>query len=451
MLMVGVSIPLSLAKRSLTESYRQQLAHAVQRTIVLFLLGSVRESISLGSPYLVELSSALQPIAIASFVAFLVARKSWRFQASLAGIILTVNALVLAFVPAPGIPAGSYAFNHNLVHSVDIALLGQHHWDIWPYRNEGWGTVLVIIPAIATTLIGLLIGKLLMTSRSMRSKAAIICGMGVGFLIAGMLAAFMSNFAATVNSAPPYLVNDIYKRFINPNASLKTYVRLSYLASLAVVVIGVAIGWYVTSVNSVVLWLVSGLWGGYTASNMMKWYWWRFNGFGYFWGMVVGITSSLTLPLVIEKVPIVQYLLTQYSINLNVSIIFPLTLIVSLIGCFAGTLLTKQDDEEVLKDFYRRVRPWGFWGPILKKVLAEDPSFKRNRDFPRDMFNIAVGILWQVSLVTLPLYIVIQEYQRAAIALAAILVTSAILKFTWYDHLAVREVEPAKIFIAGKS
>ena len=185
MLMVGVSIPLSLAKRSLTESYRQQLAHAVQRTIVLFLLGSVRESISLGSPYLIELSSALQPIAIASLVAFLVARKSWRFQASLAGIILTANALVLAFVPAPGIPAGSYAFNHNLVHSVDIALLGQHHWDIWPYRNEGWGTVLVIIPAIATTLIGLLIGKLLMTSRSMRSKATIICGMGVGFLIAG--------------------------------------------------------------------------------------------------------------------------------------------------------------------------------------------------------------------------------------------------------------------------
>jgi len=38
----------------------------------------------------------------------------------------------------------------------------------------------------------------------------------VGFLIAGLLAAFMSNFAATVNAAPPYFVNDIYKRYINP-------------------------------------------------------------------------------------------------------------------------------------------------------------------------------------------------------------------------------------------
>jgi SSS family solute:Na+ symporter len=73
-------------------------------------------------------------------------------------------------------------------------------------------------------------------------------------------------------------------------------VRLSYLASFAVVVIGVSIGWNVTSVNSVVLWIVSGLWGGYTASNVLKWYWWRFNGYGYFWGMVTGISALLDAP-----------------------------------------------------------------------------------------------------------------------------------------------------------
>jgi putative copper export protein len=77
-------------------------------------------------------------------------------------------------------------------------------------------------------------------------------------------------------------------------------------------------------------------------------------------------------------------------------------------------------------------------------VLAEDPTFKRNKDFFRDMFNIAVGITWQIALVALPLYIVIREYQRAALAAAIILVTSAILKFTWYDHLSVREVETDK-------
>ena len=101
----------------------------------------------------------------------------------------------------------------------------------------------------------------------------------LGFLISGLLAAFMANFAATVNAAPPYFVNDIYKRYIRPDAPPRTYVRLSYLSSFAVVVIGVLIGWNVTSVNSVVVWIVSGLWGGYTASNVLKWYWWRFNGY----------------------------------------------------------------------------------------------------------------------------------------------------------------------------
>ena len=261
----------------------------------------------------------------------------------------------------------------------------------------------------------------------------------LGFLIAGLLAAFMSNFAATVNAAPPYFVNDIYKRFINPNASPRTYVRLSYLSSFVVVLVGGAIGWYVASVNSVVLWIVSGLWGGYTASNVLKWYWWRFNGYGYFWGMVTGIAGSLILPSVLPHVPLVKDLLQAHSVNLDVSVVFPLVFAIALAGCLAGTLLTKPEDDEVLKDFYRRVRPWGFWDPILAKVRAEDPAFERNKDFWRDMFNVVIGIVWQVSLVALPCYFVIQKFNSVLITVAIIAVTSIVLKVTWYDHL--RELE----------
>jgi Na+/proline symporter len=261
----------------------------------------------------------------------------------------------------------------------------------------------------------------------------------LGFLIAGLLAAYMSNFAATVNAAPPYFVNDIYKRFINPDASPRTYVRLSYLSSFVVVVLGVAIGWYVASVNSVVLWIVSGLWGGYTASNVLKWYWWRFNGYGYFWGMVAGITSSLTVPALLAALPGVQEFARARSLNLDVSLGFLLIFVISIIGCLAGTLLTKPDEEQVLIDFYRRVRPWGFWGPVLKLVRAQDPAFEPNPDFLRDMFNVAVGIVWQITLVALPIYFVIQQFTRAAVAAAIVAVTSLILKFTWYDHLCKQE------------
>jgi len=257
----------------------------------------------------------------------------------------------------------------------------------------------------------------------------------LGVLIAGLLAAYMSNFAATVNAAPPYFVNDIYKRFINPNASAKTYVRLSYLSSFAVVVLGILVGWYVTSVNNVVIWIVTALWGGYTASNVLKWYWWRFNGYGYFWGMVAGISSALTVPAAISKLTPLEDFARAHSLNLEVSVSFGVVFLLSLIGCFLGTLLTAPEDEEVLKDFYRRVRPWGFWGPILKKLEQEDRSFRPNKDFPRDVSNIVVGMVWQIALVALPIYIVTWRFGRAALTLLIIVITSIVLKFTWYDHL----------------
>ena len=248
----------------------------------------------------------------------------------------------------------------------------------------------------------------------------------LGILVAGLLAAFMSNFAATVNAAPPYIVNDIYKRFINPHASEKTYLRLSYAASFGVVVLGITFGWFVGSIDAVIKWIVSALWGGYTASNVLKWYWWRFNGFGYFWGMVAGIAGSVLIPLATRL---------HWIANLSDLNSFPIILALSLIGCFAGTLLTAPDEEAVLKNFYRRVRPWGFWGPIREKVQREDPTFQPNPDFLRDMFNVVVGIAWQTSLVAFPVYLVIRRYEISAAAFGIAMATSIILKFTWYDHL----------------
>jgi len=73
----------------------------------------------------------------------------------------------------------------------------------------------------------------------------------------------------------------------------------------------------------------------------------------------------------------------------------------SSLGCFACALLTDSDDEIVLKkppSVCHTVRPWGSY---RQKVLAVNPGLQRNRDFMRDIFNIAVGTDWQVSLVGL--------------------------------------------------
>jgi predicted acyltransferase len=172
MLMTGMSLPFSYAKRSLTQTHHQIFARVVRRVIVLFLLGSLRESIQFNHPYLIELSSALQPIAVAYFAAFLLVRKSWRIQAAIGAGILVFYALLLAFVPAPEVPAGSYDRDANLVLWTDLATIGR----VLP---EHWGTVICTLPTISTTILGMLIGELLMTSRSTKKKMAIIALTGV--------------------------------------------------------------------------------------------------------------------------------------------------------------------------------------------------------------------------------------------------------------------------------
>jgi uncharacterized sodium:solute symporter family permease YidK len=242
----------------------------------------------------------------------------------------------------------------------------------------------------------------------------------MGLLLAGLLAAFMSTFAGTLNAAQAYIVNDIYLKYLRPDASRRQVSRTNYLTGLTVVVISVIFGFFALDVNSVLQWIVSALWGAYVVSNVLKWYWWRFNGSGFFWGMLVGILSAL----VCSK--IFTFLDLYY---------FPIILVASGIAAILGTYLKPPTDEETLKSFYKNVRPWGFWKPIHEKVVAEDPSFQGNKDFWRDMFNVVVGTIGQTALVILPIYIVLKKMLPLGITVAIIAVCFIIMKRTWWDRL----------------
>ena len=243
----------------------------------------------------------------------------------------------------------------------------------------------------------------------------------VGFVLAGMLAAFMSTFDSTVNAGAAYLVNDVYKRYFNPNAPTGLYIKASYIASFLIVGVGIAFGFMSESVNSVTQWIVSGLFGGYTAPNILKWHWWRFNGFGYFCGMIAGVLAALIMPMALPELS-----------PLNA---FPFILIVSGIAGISGSLMTAPDDEKTLEEFYKNVRPWGFWKPILKKIQSSDENVRKNDNFYRDMFNIFIGMVWQINMVLVPIYLLVYEYTAFTVSLILVIGTTLILKKNWYDKL----------------
>ena len=246
-----------------------------------------------------------------------------------------------------------------------------------------------------------------------------------GLLLAGLLAAFMGTFAAVINAAPAYIANDLLKNNLLPNKSEKTYVKYGYLSSLLLVIIGVIFGFFASSLNSITLWITASLFGGYTAANVLKWIWWRFNGYGYFWGMLVGLIAS-TIKLLFFSSWIDIYF-------------FPIIFICSILGCLFGSLLTPPDDMEKLKSFYKSVKPWGFWKPVFEEIKKTDKNFTKNKNFGRDMFNVFVGIIWQMSLVVWPMYLLIKKWDGFMISIAVVIITTLLLKKFWYDNLKKEE------------
>lgn len=252
-----------------------------------------------------------------------------------------------------------------------------------------------------------------------------------GLMLAGLLAAFMSTFNGTVNAGAAYLVNDIYKTYINPNASSKRCVHIGYASTILIIIVGIAFGFIIERIGSITLWIVGALYAGYLAPNVLKWHWWRLNGFGYFAGMTSGVVGALAFPL--------------FWPGVSGIFGFPFIFILSFIVSVAVSLLTPPESLAVLKKFYCNVRPWGFWKPVYLKTIDEHPNFVRNKNFKRDMLNIAVGIVWQMTLTLVPIYFVLREFRRFWAAVAALAITSVFLKKNWYDKLEKDEVSNPEV------
>jgi solute:Na+ symporter, SSS family len=247
----------------------------------------------------------------------------------------------------------------------------------------------------------------------------------MGLVLTGLLGAFMGTFSGTLNAAQAYIVNDIYLKYINPDASSKKTIRMNYLAGIVVVVTGVVLGLFVKDVNTVLQWIVSGLYGGYVASNMLKWHWWRFNANGFFWGMLAGIIPAIALA-VLKSFDVLSGLDLYY---------WPVLFFLSLAGSVLGSFAAPPTDMATLKSFYKNVRPWGFWKPVHEMVVKDDPLFAGNKNFSINMLNVVLGIIGQLCLTILPMYIVLWMKLPIFITLVILGIIIILLKKTWWNKL----------------
>jgi Na+/proline symporter len=246
-----------------------------------------------------------------------------------------------------------------------------------------------------------------------------------GLVIAGLLAAFMSTFGATVNAAASYIVRDLWQPLARStdHASL---IRAGYVASLAVVLVGMVIGVTADSIRQIWDWLMMALGAAFVIPNVLRWYWWRLNGWGYSAGTLAGLAGAVPVLL--------MTLFSESEPPLHIT--FPALCGVSLVATLIATWLTRPTDREILTTFFRTVRPFGLWGPIRQASGLTDEQLR----MPAEGLGLALVNVVLASTVILgcylaPMYLVGHWHAEAAISLGIAAAAAFLLYFSWYRHL----------------
>ena len=188
----GCSFPFSLAaQRAKGKSTSSIYAKIIRRGLTLVALGLIYNGLLRFNFSTARFCSVLARIGLGWMFAAMIFTKV-RNMRHIIGIIVGILVgywLIMAFVPAPGAPAGADIFSKegSLACWIDRVLLGAHSYQP-EYDPEG---IFSTIPAIGTALLGMLSGSYLKDSRSDGTRKAITLAVaGVGMALIGWVWGF---------------------------------------------------------------------------------------------------------------------------------------------------------------------------------------------------------------------------------------------------------------------
>ncbi|MCX7810990.1 MAG: Na+:solute symporter [Leptospiraceae bacterium] len=210
-----------------------------------------------------------------------------------------------------------------------------------------------------------------------------------GFMLTGLIAAFMSTVETHLNWGASYIANDFYKRYIKPNSTEKEQIIVSKLGVLIMAIIGIIFANQMKTISGAWKFLIA-IAAGIGFPQMIRWFWWRANAYTEISGMVASLVFTGILYSLFDtsKIPD-EYLLFFIAIFSG---------IISLVA----TLITKPVDQNKLIEFTNRVKPYGFWKPIMKE--------NKIQPLLRDLFLWFLGNISILSFMLSIAYWIFRDY-----------------------------------------
>lgn len=244
----------------------------------------------------------------------------------------------------------------------------------------------------------------------------------LGIILVTALAATMSTFDSTLNAASSFVTRDIYQRWFRPGAKDRELIRVAWITTASIALIGFYAGLHFSSINDVWDWVLMSLMTGLFVPNFLRLYWWRMNGWGVAFGMAFGAIAAISQSVFFPEFP-------YWGKFLYVALI-------AFTGTIGGCLITKPTDMQTLVTFYKKTRPFGIWGPV-RKYLKEEQLGYIDDENKKDAISVPFVFIYQVMLFMIPMQIIIHSFDALKWSLPLFLIGLAGVYFIWWKNQRV--------------
>ena len=233
----------------------------------------------------------------------------------------------------------------------------------------------------------------------------------LGLMIAGLLAAYRSTISTHLNWGTSYLVHDLYRRFVRPDADERHYVAVGRLTTAGLMIVA-ALLTYVLDTARESFELMMSIGAGTGLLYLLRWFWWRINAWSEISAMVISFVVALAF-----------FVARKAGVQVSSAVSLLVTVGVTSVVWIATTLLTAPTDRATLVRFYERVRPAGpGWVPV-RAMSRVGPS---PDSLPQQFLAWTTGCVF-VYAALFATGSFLYGRTASAIALAAVAVVSGVL------------------------
>jgi len=247
-------------------------------------------------------------------------------------------------------------------------------------------------------------------------------------MIVSLIAAAMAGFGAWINQSAGFFARDLYQQHFRPTAGVHELMIATWSFIGAIVAGGFIFAFEASSINDVWAWIIMGLGSGLMFPQMLPLYWQRFNGVGYTVGMLGGIAAALAQRFVGPR------LSPDWAFLNEERWLLPIIGAAGLTASLLGSLASPPTPDAVLRRFFYRTLPFGFWAPF-RRELPEQLRRRVAAEHRRDLAALPLALVFQTTAFLTPMLALTRNWPDFAACTAIMAASFAGLYFVWLRHV----------------